>query len=605
MSHARASRRLLLASLCVFALATASLMVPGTTASAAGKATTKRKTTAKPPARNTRSGRSPKAAPAGDTQRTWADARALADAGHYDDALAVLHVGLQKHPGDTDLLWLEAACAGWAGRHAEAIVLYERLANAHPELASDLRTDLATERLWSGDPSGAVRDLDRRLAESPGDHAALVTRALALSYADRLHESLAAYDSLLAATPLDGGLELERARVLMWLDRNTEACRAYAAVLAREPKNDDARLGLAKAQNAAGLHRHAIATLQPLTSAPDADPEALKTLAFAHYWSGDPELGLQTLAAYRAKQPDDREGGELEQRIHRETSASLTLGYGRADDTDGLRVGTTNMELGLPLGTRNNASLGWQRDNVSDPLGTQDPLQWRAGLQTIWSAQWVTHANVSVFQFESDGPSVGHGELALTWRPEDRLRIDGGMSRDAITTRRSLALGVSAQTWVAGVDVQACPRLMLHADVRQRFFSDDNRAQAEAVSAHREVYADRQWRLALEARLQQLRTRLDLDHGYYDPAQYLEWGPGADADWTPRPNVTVNGEVWTGWQRERNAEARPMVNVSGRIEWVVERFATLALEGGRSNSNLQSASGYERRQWAVSITKGF
>ena len=459
--------------------------------------------------------------------------------------------------------------------------------------------------MWAEDPKGAVRELDQRIAEAPGDHPARVARALALSHADRLRESLGAYDSLLTETPHDTGLELERARVLMWMDRNSEACRAYAAVLARDSTNRDARLGLAKAQNAAGLNRHAITTLQPLASSPDADPEVLKTLAFAHYWSGDPELGLKALTLYRAKRPDDREGHELEQRIRRESSANLTLGYGRADDTDGLRVGTTNMDLELPLGLRNTATLGWQRNNVSDPKGTQDPLQWRAGLETIWSAQWVTHANVSVFQFRSDAPNVGHGELAMTWRPEDRLRIDAGMSRDAIMTRRSLELGISAQTWVAGVDVRPTPKWLLHADARQRFFSDENRAQSEAVSARREIHADRQWRWALEGRVQQLRTRLDLDHGYYDPAQYLEWGPGTDAEWTPRPNVTVSGELWTGWQRERNAQTNPAVNASARIEWVVERFATFALEGGRSNSNLQSASGYERRQWDVSITRGF
>ena len=32
---------------------------------------------------------------------------------------------------------------------------------------------------------------------------------------------------------------------------------------------------------------------------------------------------------------------------------------------------------------------------------------------------------------------------------------------------------------------------------------------------------------------------------------------------------------------------------------------TLSLEGGHSNSNLSSSSGYERRFWAVSASKGF
>src|SRR5439155_5921271 len=97
------------------------------------------------------------------------------------------------------------------------------------ELVREVRTDLATERLWAGDPQGALRDLDVRLVEEPADHEARVMRALALSHADRLRESLAAYDSLLAESPGDAGLELERARVLNWMGRNAEAVKAYRA----------------------------------------------------------------------------------------------------------------------------------------------------------------------------------------------------------------------------------------------------------------------------------------------------------------------------------------------------------------------------------------
>jgi len=203
------------------------------------------------------------------------------------------------------------------------------------------------------------------------------------------------------------------------------------------------------------------------------------------------------------------------------------------------------------------------------------------------------------------GGTAGHGELAVTWRPDDRTRIDAGVSRDLIMTRTSLALGIGAQTWGSGIDWSPIERLTLHADTRQRFYSDENRSQAEALSVKGQVYSDRTRKLALLVRGEQLRTRLDLDHGYYDPEQYLEWGPGAEAEWTPRPDVSLSGSGWTGWQRERGAETDPFVNVSGRLEWRIESLATLAIEGGRSNSNLQTASGYERKYWAVSATRGF
>ena len=555
--------------------------------------------------RGARSAGQPVAAPVDTARQAWADARAMADAGDYEGALVVVRRGLANAPDQSDLLWLEAGCIGWAGRHAEAVRRYEQLIVKHPELAGEVRTDLATQRLWAGDPRGALRDLNARLLEEPGDHEARAMRALALSHADLLVEALAAYDSLIAASPGDVSLVLERARVLMWMDRNTDAANTYRDLLAREPGNREAQLGIARVQNATGLHRHAIATLAPLAAEAGADPEVLKALAFAHYWSGDPARARTALGGYRAQHPADQEGLDLETRIRRDQAASLTLGYSRSDDSDGLRVGTTSMELRLPLGARNAARLGWQRDNVSDAQGTRDPLQWRAGLERIWSAQWQTRASLSIVDFGSQAGTPGHGELGLTWRPEDRYRIDGGVSRDDITTRRALALGISAQTWVAGVDVRPSSKWLLHADARQRFFSDENRSQAETGSARCEVWSQHGAQLTLQARVQQLRTRLDLDHGYYDPAQYFEWGPGAAAEWSKAARVTVSGELWGGWQRERNAQANPLLNASGRIEWVIERYATLSLEGGRSNSNLQSASGYERRQWAVSIARGF
>ncbi len=546
------------------------------------------------------------AAARADSSRTaWGDARARADAGRYDDALTVIRRGLARHPDDIDLRWLEAGVTGWAGRHAEAVRLYEALAAQHPELVRELRTDLATERLWAGDPQGALRDLDVRLAEEPTDHDARVMRALALSHADRLTESLAAYDSLLAESPDDAALKVQRARVLNWMGRNREAIRAYRDELARDPDNRDARLGLAQVENWSGLHRRAIARLEPLAGSANAEPEVLKTLAFAHYWSGNTGGARDWLDLYLAREPYDPEGLELRQRIERESRPSLTGGYARSDDSDGLRIGTTTTELSVPLGTHNTVVLGAQRDNVRDPGGTVDPLLLTASLVTSWSAEWVTRAAGGTCDLGSSGGTSGVGELGVTWRPADRLRFDAGMARELVMTRISLARGISAQTWVGGADWSPSERWTLHADARQRFYSDDNRSQSEAAWVRNQVFSDRTRKLAVLARAEQLRTRRDLDNGYYDPAQYAEGGPGAEAEWTPRRDLTISATGWTGWQRERGAETRTFVNVSGRVEWVIEHLATLALEGGRSNSNLQTASGYERKRWAISVTRGF
>src|SRR5204863_381241 len=80
---------------------------------------------------------------------------------------------------------------------------YEQLMAAHPEMARDLRGDLATQRLWAGDPAGALRDFDLRIVEEPTDRDARRLRALALAQLDKHAEALAAYDTLLVQDPDD------------------------------------------------------------------------------------------------------------------------------------------------------------------------------------------------------------------------------------------------------------------------------------------------------------------------------------------------------------------------------------------------------------------
>src|SRR5213078_1249453 len=94
--------------------------------------------------------------------------------------------------------------------------------------------------------------------------------------------------------------------------------------------------------------------------------------------------------AYLTRVPDDAEALDLEQRLRRERSPSLTLGHTRTDDSDEQRVGSTAMELRLPLGGRTMAAAGWQRDNTRDPFGTRDPLRIGGSLETVWSATWTT-----------------------------------------------------------------------------------------------------------------------------------------------------------------------------------------------------------------------
>ena len=73
---------------------------------------------------------------------------------------------------------------------------------------------------------------------------------------------------------------------------------------------------------------------------------------------------------YRVQRPDDREARELRERIARERRATLEVGYGRSDDSDGLDVTTPSFELRFPLALRTTGMLGWRNDLTRDAGGT-------------------------------------------------------------------------------------------------------------------------------------------------------------------------------------------------------------------------------------------
>jgi tetratricopeptide (TPR) repeat protein len=545
------------------------------------------------------------APPADPVQQAWGEARRLADAARYDSSLAVIRAALARHGDNVELRWLEAGVVGEAGRHRESVALYGRLVADHPEIARDLRSDLATQRLWAGDPAGAVTDFELWLTANPDDREARKLRALALARADRLRESLAAYDALANETPDDKDIAVRRARVLSWMGRHDESSAAYRAVLATDPANADARLGIAMNDNWAGRHRRAARLLDSLVSLPGADPEALKALAFARYWDGDEAGARRALDGYLAVAPGDAEALDLARRLGRESAASLTTAYERADDSDGLRIGTTTMELRWPVSAENTLFLGWRRDNVRDAGGTSDPLQLTAGATHFWNPAWSAHGSYSYIDWGDSLGTPNGGELGVTWRPVDRTRFDAAVAREPVMSRMALGLGISVLTWVAAADLVANERLDFHVAARAGLYSDDNRANRVSAGARFRGYSDRRVDLRLTFGIEHLDTKFDPGHGYYAPGFYREWGPGVEAEWRPRPEWNLGLTSQVGWQHEWDLENQPFYSIAGRAEVTIEKLWTLSLEAGRGNSNLQSDTGYERKRWQVAITRGF
>ena len=547
----------------------------------------------------------PVTAPVDSAQLAWTEARRLADQGRHERALEVLREALRAHPGSSDLMWLEAAVLGYVGNHKESVARYEQLLAAHPELARDVRMDLANARLDAGDARGALREYDLRIAEEPSDREARVRRALALSYADRLGESLAAYETLQSEDPGDIDLMMERARVLGWMGRHDEAITLYGSVLARDPNRSAAAYGIARNQNWAGHHRRASAIYDSLLASGQTDPEIDKGLAFALYGAGRPAAAYVALERYRLRVRLDSEANELADRIARERTAGFTAGYARADDSDLLRVESRTIDVRVPLAGEASLLLNWRRDSMHDPAGTVDPYQVGAGLERTWGNLWTARGYLYYWKRDPATNGIGLGEGTLTWRPTEPVRLDLGYAKETIGTRLAVERGIIARTWAMGIDGKLTERWMLHGGGRVRDLSDGNHATQLVAMIRYRLHAERRWRAHVTANVQQLRTDQDLDNGYYDPERYIEGGPGFELEWEPTRIWAFTAGGRTGWQQESGAETKPYSSLQASAEVTLWQFGLLRLEGARGNSNLNSATGYEQKRWAISFARSF
>ena len=535
----------------------------------------------------------------------WREARALADRGEPDSALALLRPVIARDPNAFALRWLEAGLTGEAGRPAEAVQLYERLSSDFPDRAGDLRCDLGKERLRAGDAASAARDLRECVATHPEDRGARRRLATALARADSLLPALAEYDALVTEEPQDVELALDRARVLGWMGRHAQAIDAYGAALRIEPGLTAAELGRAKNENWLGRHRAATRRLDAIVARGDADAETWKTLAYARYWDDDPKGALEALAAHHALEPDDREAQELRSRIAKDRSPSFVLGHGRSHDSDELVVASPSLELSWPLATNTTLTAGWRQDFAKDTGGKNDAMQLSAGLRQRWNRALTMYARGTSLTWK-DGPGERRGgEAGLILRPADHLRVEVVTVREPVLTRVALDQGISLLSWVAALDLEPWPRVAWHVDGRVGSYSDGNRSERSSASVRWHAVDRRRWDVNATLGVEQLNAHQDLDHGYYDPDFHREWGPGLEIEWRPVRQWSLRGTGRTGWQRGKNEPAEPFYSSSARARWQPSEGWSVALEGGSGDSNLQSAAGYRRSWMRFSLARGF
>ncbi len=483
--------------------------------------------------------------------------------------------------------------------------MFERLFQSHPELSPEMRLDLGTQEIWAGDPVAALRDIDLYLAAHPDDFEALQTRALALSHANRLGESLALYDQLQRRNPGNLDVALDRAQVLSWMGRHEEANASYERILKDHPGDERARMGLAQSLNSSGQHRRAAAMYEEMQRQGSKDPEVAKGLAYARYWSGRPDRAREALNEYLVQRPDDAEGRSLATLLARDQNRGLTVGYSSSEDSDDLRVRRTSLEYRWPVDETTAWSLRGHTGEVDDPGGRLHPFDLGVKHEKTWSDRWSSQVAASAYRPDDGKPAVGIGELNLTHRPNDRFRVDFGLAKEPVVTRKALEDGIRVSILTGGVDWRASERVRLHADQRFYYYNDDNQQSRTSMAARAWMADFSHGRIGVTFGVERLSTNHDLDHGYYDPGLYTEFGPGVEIEKELREGWDLGIKARVGMQKERNAKQEPYHNLDASLEVPLGTLLGFGFEISNSNSNLTSSSGFARTEWAAYLTKGF
>lgn len=179
------------------------------------------------------------------------DATALAMAGRYPDAIAVLERLHAERPDDRELQTYLGGVYASAGRVKEARALLEKTLALHPD-DFDATMHLATAHLFASEYGAAERNVVRALTLRPGNADATRLRGVIAWRATRLDDARRWLEDAAAADPRD-------AKALAWVGaiareqrRSRDALDAYRRSLARDPLLVDALIGGALAAAEAG-----------------------------------------------------------------------------------------------------------------------------------------------------------------------------------------------------------------------------------------------------------------------------------------------------------------------------------------------------------------
>ncbi|MEE9270444.1 MAG: tetratricopeptide repeat protein [Candidatus Krumholzibacteria bacterium] len=531
-------------------------------------------------------------------------------------ALVLLALNVQATTSpETDTLLRQAREAAEKDQHERAIDFYRRAIAQDPLLKGPLATEVAHQYTWAEVTPWAIAWYRVALREDPSDMEAKIGLARALSWEGLLDVSETYYREILPATGEHrNDVLIGLAKVLSWQGSHGEAEKIYRDVLERNPEHSEARLGLAEVANSSGRHREAEALYREALLHGPENTEARKGLAYAQHWSGRSDLALQTLRAGNAD--DDLQKAVRDIKTDRRLGGSNTFSF-RDNSTDGDFYQLESSVRMAPM-LRSEVTLTYatgrlKQSGSPDILRDQLSAVFQKNLSSVVAVsvgpgvQWNRFDTVTLppNQVVNNGFNLLVWDVYATLRPDHRVRVDIGNSRQTLDIPQSIFREIRVTETNAGVDWRLQRRLITFWALKYGSYSDTNSRFALSQRAEWNPRLNRagRWQNAfvLTEGVEYWDFEQALDNGYFNPLTYAHvfGGVGFAGDLSPRVHAEVSGRF--GVEKESGQDWTNAGSFTAAIRVkATQRFFVGAGYNG-SGSRLDSPDGFRSNGFFVSV----
>lgn len=503
---------------------------------------------------------------------------------------------------DTETILEVARQAARDNRHDQAIDAFRRAMISAPERRSEWLIELADQLTWSKQLDEAIALYREATASDDANvqRAARVGLARALSWDGRHSKAVAEYDEAIRIDPNNLEVRLARAEVLTWAGRSGQALAAYQGIARDHPDDPRALRGQGRMLSWRGRHRSAIGKMKQLLQDRPDDPEATGILADSLIWMGRPDKAEPILRSQIANNPqEDRAAGmlaDLERRQRPEVRLDLRL-FDQSDDLEILEVALNTRfqfeDLRGYFGARYNQGVFTPGGRRADRITVRRP-----GIYAGYRLSDAVDLNGSIaldFIDVKDGqdnhvrPTF---EAFATYRPDDLLRFDVGVSRRIFDSEDALRDGLTATQVGLSADVEPNELVLLSARASWARYSDGNERRWWQLQANRRIF-DRP-RTIIGYRYTAFDFELSGQRGYYSPDRYHTHEMLVQAYGNLTKRLRWDLRLAGGYETETPGGSKFTVNAGLSLARQITADLEIEAAYDYSSSRTVSAGGFER-----------